>query len=115
MILRIEWWSTVREQFTDDEKAALNGAVTGQSICPRGPIVDLEKLSTELREKVSLKLAGVLAIGDRVRYRTNGMRGVIVGQDPANPRPGNFIVAWENKLKMPCLGANLEREVADGE
>lgn len=59
MIIQLTAWSLIRDQFTEAEKDALNEAITGQAICPRGPIVAEESLPTELRRKLLEALAAV--------------------------------------------------------
>ena len=45
-------WNRIREQFTEDEKDELRQNICGQTICPRGMIVDLAGLSPQLATKV---------------------------------------------------------------
>lgn len=52
MLVRLTEWETVREQFSDEEKDALNLAVTGEAICPRGVIIDEDKLPSRLKKKL---------------------------------------------------------------
>jgi hypothetical protein len=52
MLLRLSTWHLIREQFTEEEKASLNAAITGEVICPRGCRVDDEKLPDGLRSKL---------------------------------------------------------------
>jgi hypothetical protein len=52
MIIRDTTWSRIREQFSADEKAALNKTITGHAVCPRGIAIDEDKLDVPLREKI---------------------------------------------------------------
>jgi hypothetical protein len=45
-------WNKIRDQFTEDEKAVLNAAIQGEVLCPRGCILDENKLGDDM----SLKL-----------------------------------------------------------
>ena len=52
MIIRMPGeWDAMREMFDDHEKDALNAAITGEAICPRGIIIDVTKLNPELQAK----------------------------------------------------------------
>jgi hypothetical protein len=44
----------VREWFDEGDKAQLNSAITGESICPRGNMIDETTLKPELRAKIAL-------------------------------------------------------------
>lgn len=57
MIIRHAIWSEIRGQFSEQEKAALTGAITGQAICPPGIVIDEDRLAKPLREKIC-ELAG---------------------------------------------------------
>lgn len=52
MLVRMADWEEVRGQFTESEKESLRQATTGEVICPRGLVVDLEVLSSDLRKKL---------------------------------------------------------------
>jgi ABC-type phosphate/phosphonate transport system substrate-binding protein len=52
VLIRLTTWEAIREQFTDDEKDALNAVATGETICPRGLVIDEDKLAPELRDKL---------------------------------------------------------------
>jgi hypothetical protein len=52
MIIRHTIWNEIRDQFTEKEKAALNGAITGQAICPPGILIDEDRLERPLRVKI---------------------------------------------------------------
>jgi hypothetical protein len=51
-LIKLSDWEVIREQFTQDEKDALNLAVTGDCICPRGVFIDHEKLPKKLVAKL---------------------------------------------------------------
>lgn len=53
MIIRDSKWSEIREQFTEEEKTELRKSVTGEAICPRGFIVDVENIEPVLRQKLT--------------------------------------------------------------
>lgn len=52
MLLRMEKWNRIRETFTEDEKSKLNSAITGETICPRGCVLDESILAEELVQKL---------------------------------------------------------------
>lgn len=58
MLIRDTAWSRIREQFSEEEKADLRKTVTGETICPRGFIIDATQLQSELNQKLSLALKG---------------------------------------------------------
>ena len=58
MLVRESAWNKVRDYFTETEKAVLNGAYTGETICPRGIVIDLEKAG-ETGRKLEELLRGV--------------------------------------------------------
>ncbi len=43
MFLRMSDWDRIRENFSEMEKKMLNEAITGETICPKGCIVDEAK------------------------------------------------------------------------
>lgn len=43
MLIRDTDWELVREHFTEEEKQALRDCVTGQTLCPAGFTMDIEK------------------------------------------------------------------------
>ena len=54
MIVRMpSEWDAIRDQFDNEEKGALNAAISGEAICPRGIIIDVEKLHPELQIKLT--------------------------------------------------------------
>jgi hypothetical protein len=57
-LVRNSTWEKIRDFFDEDEKAELQMAVRGQTICPPGVIVDLDELHTALARKLNEKYAG---------------------------------------------------------
>lgn len=53
MLLTMQKWDEIRDQFSQQEKDVLNAAVSGETICPRGCILDEEKLGPELTKKIA--------------------------------------------------------------
>lgn len=53
MLIRDSEWNKIREQFSDEEKSELRKADIGESICPRGTIIEATKLPLALRMKVA--------------------------------------------------------------
>lgn len=52
MIVRMpDEWNAIREQFTEDEKKHLNSSISGETICPRGIVIDVSTLPDELADK----------------------------------------------------------------
>lgn len=45
-------WARIRERFTEEEKQKLREVYLGESICPRGMVIDEAKLDEALRAKV---------------------------------------------------------------
>lgn len=52
MLIQISEWEKIRDQFSQEEKDALNLAVTGESICPRGLNIDTRKLTFAIGAKL---------------------------------------------------------------
>lgn len=52
MLIQMSWWNKFGGFFTAEEKAALNHAITGETICPMGVIVNEATLDPELVAKV---------------------------------------------------------------
>lgn len=52
MLLQMQTWDKIRDRFTEDEKAKLNGAICGETICPRGVSLDEEKLGPDLAKNI---------------------------------------------------------------
>jgi len=59
MLLRDMIWERIREQFTEEDKAELNKSITGSAICPRGLIIDTDRLPADLRHKLKEALGQV--------------------------------------------------------
>jgi hypothetical protein len=51
MLIRDSVWESIREQFSEDDKVELRKHVTGETICPRGFVVDTENIPEPLRQK----------------------------------------------------------------
>jgi uncharacterized protein GlcG (DUF336 family) len=56
MLLTVETWNRIREQFSEEEKNLLNKAITGEVIRPRGCTVDTERLGQALMLKLDLAI-----------------------------------------------------------
>lgn len=54
MLIQDSTWDKIRERFTEDEKKILRAHVTGETVCPRGIVVDADALPKELREKLQI-------------------------------------------------------------
>lgn len=52
MLLTMARWDAIREQFTEEEKKELNAAITGETLCPKGAVLDESLLRAELAEKI---------------------------------------------------------------
>ena len=50
MILIEARWKEIREMFSEEDKTAIRVAITGEVICPRGWVVDTDKLAPGLLE-----------------------------------------------------------------
>jgi len=57
MILRYSTWEKIREQFTEEEKADIRLAITGEIICPRGWSVEVANIAEPLRGKFGAAIA----------------------------------------------------------
>ena len=57
MLIRDSDWEAIREQFSEDQKAALRASVQGQAICPKGFIIDETKLDVVLEFKITQAMA----------------------------------------------------------
>ena len=52
MLIADNTWEAIREQFSEEEKAAMRAVVQGQCICPRGVVIDEDGLDEALRQKL---------------------------------------------------------------
>jgi hypothetical protein len=52
MIITIAKWATIRDLFSEEEKLELNAQIVGETVCPRGVIVDEKHLSAVILEKL---------------------------------------------------------------
>jgi len=59
MLLRVSDWEQIRTKFTDIEKKLLNESISGETICPRGFIIDESKASDLIIKIRSLLKKGV--------------------------------------------------------
>lgn len=67
MLIRETEWNQIRDQFSDEEKLDLRKADIGESICPRGTIIEATKLPLALQMKVA-------AAVESVRMPSKGVR-----------------------------------------
>jgi hypothetical protein len=52
MLVHQTTWDKIREHFSSEEKLEMREAVSGETVCPPGVILDGSKLSLELRAKL---------------------------------------------------------------
>lgn len=52
MLLTMAKWESIRERFTEEEKAKINAAIIGETICPKGCILDEDKLGAQLLKQI---------------------------------------------------------------
>ena len=52
MLIREEKWELIRHLFSEEEKEILRGFIIGESICPRGWILDQDALPQSLEVKL---------------------------------------------------------------
>lgn len=57
MLIRETVWEKIRVQFSEEEKQQLRANVVGNAICPKGCIIDVDRLSIELSAKLMAALA----------------------------------------------------------
>jgi hypothetical protein len=53
MLIREKDWNHIRHLFTEEEKAELRAAVTGEVICPAGWTIDRSKVRPSLLDKLT--------------------------------------------------------------
>ena len=53
MILSDATWARIRERFTEEEKQALREAYLGETICPKGIVLDDSQLEAGLLARVA--------------------------------------------------------------
>lgn len=58
MLITDQTWQRIRSQFDDTEKAALNNAVAGSCICPRGLVLEDSRMPPELLAKLKAAKEG---------------------------------------------------------
>jgi hypothetical protein len=45
-------WNAIRDQFVQWEKDQLNAAITGETLCPKGIVIDEKVLPSDLEAKL---------------------------------------------------------------
>ena len=60
MLISDALWAKIRDRFTEEEKELLRGAFCGETICPRGVVVDEEKLKPGLLRALAEAKRGAL-------------------------------------------------------
>ena len=60
MFITDKTWDEIRDQFSEQEKSNLRKYVTGESICPKGIIVDEYAMTKELSDKLIAAKKGIL-------------------------------------------------------
>jgi hypothetical protein len=63
MVLSLRRWEEIQQWFSKEEADEMSRAITGESICPKGAVIDGEKLNPALREKVEMHLGRTLRQG----------------------------------------------------
>ena len=53
MLITMKTWNAIRDGFEQSEKDALNSAITGQTICPQGIVIDERELTPALKLKLT--------------------------------------------------------------
>jgi hypothetical protein len=53
MLISDATWKRIRERFTEEDKQALRDAYLGETICPKGIVIDEARLDNELRTRVA--------------------------------------------------------------
>jgi hypothetical protein len=66
MLLRMTDWNKIREDFTEMEKKMLNEAITGETICPHGCMIDESKAGS-IGVKVKNLLRGLEREAEQVK------------------------------------------------
>jgi hypothetical protein len=59
MLIRDSEWQEIRLRFSEQEKAELREAVTGETICPRGFNIDPDELDADMHRKLKNALEEV--------------------------------------------------------
>lgn len=62
-LIRDSVWETIRDQFSEAEKVNLRQAITGQAICPKGVVIDVDLLDMALRDKLTAAVAKAARTG----------------------------------------------------
>ena len=59
ILVREASWEQIRTMFTEEEKQSLREAKEGEVICPRGWVLNEDKLSEDLRFRIETALRNV--------------------------------------------------------
>jgi hypothetical protein len=52
MLITDTTWNRIRAEFTEEQRQALRDAISGETICPKGIVIDEARLDEELSAKV---------------------------------------------------------------
>lgn len=53
MLITDNFWESIRENFTEEEKKELYESISGATICPKGITIDADKLDEDLLDKLN--------------------------------------------------------------
>jgi hypothetical protein len=53
MLISDATWKRIRDRFTEEDKQKVRDAYLGETICPRGIVIDEARLDNELRTRVA--------------------------------------------------------------
>lgn len=56
MLLRMKTWETIRGQFVQWEKDQINAAISGETVCPKGIVLDEQVLPENLNAKLKFAI-----------------------------------------------------------
>ena len=56
MLLRMKVWEAIRNHFVQWEKDQLNAAISGETICPKGIVIDEQVLPEVLNAKLKFAI-----------------------------------------------------------
>ena len=59
LIITVSAWEKIRGQFSQEEKDKLNAAYCGEVVCPRGIVIDEEKIDIALLAKTRQAIAAL--------------------------------------------------------
>lgn len=60
-------WNAIRHQFTEAEKSEIRGAICGEVICPKGIVIDRDKLNSSLSARITEEKRKLVSRGRRDR------------------------------------------------